>query len=110
MPVARQQILNDSKVGLQHWKSCFLSGPYREVISGTRLELSQFCTGVCEERTRAREAEETSTVKRRCWERLVTTQKAGKGLTGAVVICELCRLAVTLYLLVLAGRECISGQ
>jgi hypothetical protein len=29
-------------------------------------------------------------------ERLVKTQQAGKGLVGAVVICELCRLAVVL--------------
>jgi hypothetical protein len=30
---------------------CFLRGPYLEVISETRLELSEFCAGVCEERT-----------------------------------------------------------
>jgi hypothetical protein len=29
-------------------------------------------------------------------ERLVKTQQAGKGLAGAVVICELCRLMVAL--------------
>jgi hypothetical protein len=30
---------------------CFLRGPYEEVIGGIRLGLSQFSTGVCEERT-----------------------------------------------------------
>jgi hypothetical protein len=31
---------------------CFLRGPCLDVISkGKRLELNEFCTGVCEERT-----------------------------------------------------------
>jgi hypothetical protein len=34
----------------------------------------------------------------------VKTQQAGKGVTGAVVICELWRLAVALQLLVVPNR------
>jgi hypothetical protein len=30
---------------------CSLSGPHREVISKGQDQFSQFCTGVCEERT-----------------------------------------------------------
>jgi hypothetical protein len=37
-------------------------------------------------------------------ERLVKTQHAGKGLAGAVVICELWRLTVALYLFVDPSR------
>jgi hypothetical protein len=53
---------------------------------GTRLELSQFCTGVCEERTWARQAEESPLLEAVARERLVKTYQAGKGLVGAVVI------------------------
>jgi hypothetical protein len=56
----------------------------------------QFCTGICEERTRAREAEESSLLEAAARERLVKTQQAGKDLAGVVVICELWRLAVAL--------------
>jgi hypothetical protein len=63
---------------------------------GTRLELSQFCMGVCEERTWAREAEESPLLEAIAREWLVKTQQAGKGLVGAVVIFELWRLAVVL--------------
>jgi hypothetical protein len=38
-------------------------------------------------------------------ERMVKTQQAGKFSAGAVVICELWRLAVALYLLVVPGRS-----
>jgi hypothetical protein len=38
------------------------------------------------------------------------TQQVGQGLAGSVVICELRRLAVALYLLVLMSRACISGH
>jgi hypothetical protein len=40
----------------------------------------QFCTGVCEERTRKLEAEESPLLKAVSRERLVKTQQAGKGL------------------------------
>jgi hypothetical protein len=43
-----------------------------------------------------REAEESSLLEAFARERLVKTQQAGKGLTGAVMICELWRLAVAL--------------
>jgi hypothetical protein len=56
----------------------------------------QFSTGVSEERTCSREAEESSPLKTVASERLVKTQQAGKGLAGAVVIWELWRLTVAL--------------
>jgi hypothetical protein len=43
-----------------------------------------------------REAEESPLLEAVAKERLVKTQQAVKGLVGAVVICELWRLAVTL--------------
>jgi hypothetical protein len=43
-----------------------------------------------------REAEESPLLEAIAKERLVMTQQAGKCLVGAVVICELCRLAVAL--------------
>jgi hypothetical protein len=42
------------------------------------------------------EAEEFPPLDTIAREQLVKTQQAGKGLAGAVVICELCRLAVAL--------------
>jgi hypothetical protein len=59
------------------------------------LELSQFCTGVCEERIWAHEAEESQLLEAVAKKRL-KIQHAGKGLVGAVMICELWRLAVEL--------------
>jgi hypothetical protein len=56
----------------------------------------EFCTGVFEERTWERESEETPLLETFARERLVKTQQAGKGLAGAVVICELWRLAALL--------------
>jgi hypothetical protein len=43
--------------------------------------------GGCEERTLAREAEESPLLETVTGERLVKTQQAGKGLAGAVMIC-----------------------
>jgi hypothetical protein len=56
--------------------------------------LTQFCTGGCEERISTREAEEIPLLEAFARERLVKTQQTGKGLAGAMVICELWRLAV----------------
>jgi hypothetical protein len=42
------------------------------------------------------EAEESPLLEAVTSERLLKTQEAGKGLAGAVVICELCRLAMAL--------------
>jgi hypothetical protein len=42
------------------------------------------------------EAEESPMLEAVTRERLVKTQQSGKGLAGAVVICELCRSAVAL--------------
>jgi hypothetical protein len=53
---------------------------------GTRLELSQFCTGVCEEGTSAREAEESPLLEAVARERLVKTQQAGED--SFIVVCS----------------------
>jgi hypothetical protein len=45
--------------------------------------------GVCEERAGGREAEESLLLEAVARERLVKTRQAGKGLAGAMVICEL---------------------
>jgi hypothetical protein len=55
-----------------------------------------FCTGVCEEMTQAREPEECTLSEDIARERLVKTQKAGKGLEDAMVICDLWRLVIAL--------------
>jgi hypothetical protein len=52
------------------------------------------CTVVCEERTWAREAEESPPLEAVDRKRLVKKQQAGKGLAVAVVIWELWRLAM----------------
>jgi hypothetical protein len=50
--------------------------------------------GSCENRTGAHEAEESPLLEATAREWLVKTQQAGKGLAGAVVICELWSLVV----------------
>jgi hypothetical protein len=57
---------------------------------------AEFCTGGCEKRTRGHEAEESPLSEVAARERLVKTLQAGKTLAGAVVICELRRLALVL--------------
>jgi hypothetical protein len=52
--------------------------------------------GGCEYKTWAREVEKSSFLEAVAKERLVKIQQAGKGLAGAVMICELWRLAVAL--------------
>jgi hypothetical protein len=52
--------------------------------------------GGCEDRTWAHEAEKSQLLEAIAKEQLVKTQQVGKGLAGAVVICELWRLAVAL--------------
>jgi hypothetical protein len=63
---------------------------------GTKSVERELCTGVSEEWTWAHEVEEYPLLEAVTRERLVKTQQAGKGLAGAVVICELWRLAVAL--------------
>jgi hypothetical protein len=76
-------------------KLCFVCGPCRDIISKEQSEKRvQFCTGGCEVRTRSHEDEESGMLETVVREGLVKTQQAGKGLAGAVVICELWRLAV----------------
>jgi hypothetical protein len=50
----------------------------------------------CEDRTSVGEAEESPLLEAIAREQLVKTQQAGKGLAGAVVVCELWRLVVVL--------------
>jgi hypothetical protein len=66
------------------------------VATSSIVSWEEFCTGGCEDRTWAREAEEPLLLEAVARERLVKTQKSGKGLAGAVVICEFWRLAVAL--------------
>jgi hypothetical protein len=63
---------------------------------GIKLHLSQFSKGVSEERTWKCEAESSALFEAVAKERMVKTEQAGKSLAGAVVICELWRLAVAL--------------
>jgi hypothetical protein len=58
--------------------------------------VNEFCTEVCEERTSAREAEDSPLLEAVARKQLVRTQQSGKGLACTVVICELWRLAVAL--------------
>jgi hypothetical protein len=54
------------------------------------------CTGGCDKRTSAREAEETPLLETVARERLVKTQQAGKGLACAVLNCKVWTFAVAL--------------
>jgi hypothetical protein len=53
------------------------------------------------------EAEESPLLEAIAREHLVKTHKAGKGLTGAVVICELWRLAISL-LITCSSKWCVQ--
>jgi hypothetical protein len=83
VPIARQHVLNNATVGLQQWKR---GGSAWSVLrcykQGTKSV--QFRTGGCEERTWAREAEESLLLEPVA---RVKTHQAGKGLAGAVVNC-----------------------
>jgi hypothetical protein len=60
------------------------------------MSLVEFSTGSCEDRSWAREAEESPLLEAVARERLMKPQQAGKDSTGTVVICELWSLAVAL--------------
>jgi hypothetical protein len=86
---------------------CFLLGRAKELKGRQLGQISQFCTGVCEEkcqlessrhseRTSEREAEECPLLEADTRERLVKTQQAGKYLACAVVISKLWRLTMAL--------------
>jgi hypothetical protein len=84
----------------------FRCGPCQDIITeryGAKLVVSQFCMGGCEDRTWVHEPEESSLLEAVDREWLVKTQQAGKDLAGALVNCELWRLAVALQLLVLTS-------
>jgi hypothetical protein len=55
---------------------------------------AEFCTGGCEDRTWAREAEETPLLKAFARECLIKTERAVKYLAYAVVIFKVWRLAI----------------
>jgi hypothetical protein len=63
---------------------------------GKRLELSQFCTGVCEDRIWTRKVEEAPLLEAVAGNGWWRHSKLEKCLAGAMVICELWRLAVAL--------------
>jgi hypothetical protein len=75
-------------------------------FSSVQFSSVQSFPGVCEERIWAREDEESPLLEAIARERLVKTQQTGKGLAGAVVICELWSIAVAMQLLVLKSRVC----
>jgi hypothetical protein len=77
-------------------KECFYVVNAEELPRRQLERPGQFCTEVCQERTLGREAEESPLLETVAREWLVKTQQDGKGLAGAVVICELCGLAVAL--------------
>jgi hypothetical protein len=72
---------------------CSLCGPFRDVI--TRIVGSVSLLSSAGEDVKIK-PECMKLIKAAARERLVKTQQAGRGLTGAVVICELWRLAVAL--------------
>jgi hypothetical protein len=75
----------------------FSVGPCRDVITETTWgNQVQFCMGICEEGTWVREGEGSLLLEAVTWEPLMKTQKTRKSLEGAVVICELWKLAVAL--------------
>jgi hypothetical protein len=57
---------------------------------------AESCTGGCEDRTWALEAEELPLLEAVARERLMKTQPFGKGLAGAVVICKVWKLVIAL--------------
>jgi hypothetical protein len=77
---------------------CFLCGPCREVITRKVGAMSsvEFCTGGCEDRTWAREAEESPLLKAVARERLVNTRQTRKCLADVVVIYKVWRLTIEL--------------
>jgi hypothetical protein len=62
-----------------------------QLVEGCQLWV-EFCTRGCGDRNRAHEAQESSLLEAVAKEWLMT-QQAGKGLTGAVVICKVWRIA-----------------
>jgi hypothetical protein len=54
----------------------------------------EFCTGGCQDRSWAREAEEFPLLETVARERMIKAKQAGKSLADAVVICKVCRLAI----------------
>jgi hypothetical protein len=63
------------------------------VVHAEMSFVRQFCKGGCEDRIRVHEAEESPLLEAVARERLVKPQQAGKGLAGAVVICEFVEIA-----------------
>jgi hypothetical protein len=56
----------------------------------------EFCTGGCEDRTLAREDEESTLLGAVARERLMKDRRLEEGSEGAMVICKVCRLAIAL--------------
>jgi hypothetical protein len=84
------------------WEACCVKWPpewesfmNRQASSGV-VSSVELCTGGREDRTWARETEESPLFEAVSRERLLKTMQSGEGLACAVVICELWRLAVAL--------------
>jgi hypothetical protein len=82
----------------------FLRGPCRDVIIKAWSLWRESSSREAVKRTSARETEESPLFEAIVRKRLVKTQQARKGLAFPVVICELWRLAIALYLLVVPSR------
>jgi hypothetical protein len=81
------------------WKKYFLLGPCKGVIREGNLGNRVSSVQQHLKRGLERGTEESPLLEAVSRERLVKTQQAGKDLECAVVICKVCRLAVTLQLL-----------
>jgi hypothetical protein len=87
------------QMGYNDGNEVILRDPWWDVVSKGQSQFRvQFCTGGCEERTWAREAEESPLLEAVARERLMKIQQAGKRLASAMVICLQFRVM------------CISGQ
>jgi hypothetical protein len=75
---------------------CYAQDNLKQRVQLRGGSLVDFCKGGSDKRTQAREAEKSPLLGAVAWKQLVKTQQAGKGLVGAVVICELWRLAIAL--------------
>jgi hypothetical protein len=83
-PLLGSRFLTMQPLGCNSGNGVFLRGPCWDVINKGQSQLiisSQFCTGVCEDRTWASEAEDSPLFETVARERLVKTQQAGRRLS-----------------------------
>jgi hypothetical protein len=77
-PVAKCSLYKQLPFLGNDYRMCFLRGPCQDVISKEQSYFTEFCTGGCEERMWAREAEESPLLEVVARERLKKTQQASK--------------------------------